>query len=580
MIAPAHVWFARRRASVPRRRALVGALPKRNVTYVICTNPRSGSWLLSDGLTATGIAGTPREWFNPSEVRRQKALWRLKYDTDLTDADYLRLATRLSTTSNGVSGVKVHGWQVLELPRLLGMPEEIGEEEGAVFSRLFPDAHFIWLRRRDRVRQAISLWRALATGAWWSIPGAPPQARKPEPSFNAEAIADMEAVLAAGDARWERFFCAATQAPLDFEYEDLAADPPAVIADVLRWLGLPRPAALASPRLARQADSLSDNFISQYQASGCSCAAGRGSQEQAEARLLARVRRRPAIPVIWLRWVAGARMRGMTPDEIAGVLEANGFDRTSALAEASRTDVTPYVEAGATLRRRLAQWEAAADAQRRMAALDHRSRAPERHVSISNVDFVRGFYSANRPLVLGGLARDWQATTTWTPERLRALAADVPLGGHTTLGDVLQVVTSGADRLATLSAAHAPLCHPQAAELLHDLSPLPDFLTPSLDSSNAFLWLGAAGVRTPRHLARCNRLLVQIAGRRRFWLFPPLLGTATPTGGPSVGALTALLSPGDALFVPVGWWRAATAVDAALTVVLSNFVEANSFVWE
>jgi hypothetical protein len=29
-------------------------------TYIICTNPRSGSWLLSEGLAATALAGNPR----------------------------------------------------------------------------------------------------------------------------------------------------------------------------------------------------------------------------------------------------------------------------------------------------------------------------------------------------------------------------------------------------------------------------------------------------------------------------------------------------------------------------------------
>src|SRR5262249_56036499 len=34
-------------------------------SYFICTLPRSGSWLLSEGLEKTGIAGRPREYFEP-----------------------------------------------------------------------------------------------------------------------------------------------------------------------------------------------------------------------------------------------------------------------------------------------------------------------------------------------------------------------------------------------------------------------------------------------------------------------------------------------------------------------------------
>src|SRR5438132_11091128 len=80
------------------------------LVYVICTNPRSGSWLLSGGLTATGVAGRPREWFNPLEVQRQRAHWRLQHDADLSGRAYPGLAAALSTTPNGVSGVKIHAY--------------------------------------------------------------------------------------------------------------------------------------------------------------------------------------------------------------------------------------------------------------------------------------------------------------------------------------------------------------------------------------------------------------------------------------------------------------------------------------
>jgi hypothetical protein len=42
-------------------------------TYIICTNPRSGSWLLSEGLASTSLAGNPREWFNTLEEQQHRA---------------------------------------------------------------------------------------------------------------------------------------------------------------------------------------------------------------------------------------------------------------------------------------------------------------------------------------------------------------------------------------------------------------------------------------------------------------------------------------------------------------------------
>jgi hypothetical protein len=85
-------------------------------TYIICTNPRSGSWLLSEGLASTSLAGNPREWFNIMEEQRYRARWRIEESTDLSYEAYLRHARVDSTTRNGISGVKLHYYQFAELP--------------------------------------------------------------------------------------------------------------------------------------------------------------------------------------------------------------------------------------------------------------------------------------------------------------------------------------------------------------------------------------------------------------------------------------------------------------------------------
>ena len=61
-------------------------------TYIICTNPRSGSWLLSEGLASTSVAGNPREWFIRIEEQQYRARWRMGHSTDLSYAGYLGLA--------------------------------------------------------------------------------------------------------------------------------------------------------------------------------------------------------------------------------------------------------------------------------------------------------------------------------------------------------------------------------------------------------------------------------------------------------------------------------------------------------
>src|SRR5271166_6123634 len=111
----------RSRVSASGKNSLAAAQPRRTAspisTYIICTNPRSGSWLLSEGLAATALAGNPREWFNPIEEQRHRARWRMEHSTDLSYAGYLAQARAESTTANGISGIKLHYYQFAQLPR-------------------------------------------------------------------------------------------------------------------------------------------------------------------------------------------------------------------------------------------------------------------------------------------------------------------------------------------------------------------------------------------------------------------------------------------------------------------------------
>jgi trehalose 2-sulfotransferase len=110
-----------RGAPAVSRRKIPMARPARAMfpitRYVICTNPRSGSWLLSEGLASTSLAGNPREWFNTLEEQQHRARWRMDYSTDLTYARYLEYVRAESTTSNGISGIKLHWYQLAELQK-------------------------------------------------------------------------------------------------------------------------------------------------------------------------------------------------------------------------------------------------------------------------------------------------------------------------------------------------------------------------------------------------------------------------------------------------------------------------------
>src|SRR5206468_3361533 len=85
-------------------------VPKRS--YAICTNPRSGSWLLAEGLQSTRIAGRPREWFHPDSEGERSGKWGLAHPKQAGYADYMNRVIQEATTRNGVFGVKLHWYQM------------------------------------------------------------------------------------------------------------------------------------------------------------------------------------------------------------------------------------------------------------------------------------------------------------------------------------------------------------------------------------------------------------------------------------------------------------------------------------
>ena len=299
-------------------------------SYVICTTPRSGSWLLSDGLSSLRIAGRPREWFNRVEQQLHCARWRMRNDTDLGLHRYLQLARAGSTSPNGVSGLKLHYYQFAQLPSILaGYPGLRGLEAGEILRHLFPGAKFIWLTRRDKVHQAISFRLALNTQRWWTLNSTTvPISHGGEPAYDAEAIGRMSEIFARNDERWQAFFERFAIVPMTIVYEDLAAEYEPTLRRVLRWLGLPEAETVAvpHPRLQRQADARNQEWATRYHAEEAAVQGGdraestRSDPQHALARLPF-----AHIPPAWQRWVAQSRGRGTPPGEIAAVLARHGY---------------------------------------------------------------------------------------------------------------------------------------------------------------------------------------------------------------------------------------------------------------
>jgi LPS sulfotransferase NodH len=219
---------------------------------------RTGSYLLCEGLEATGCAGNPREVFCPERRENYAGQWQLPVDVGF--GDYLLAAKEAGTTENGVFGTKIHAHHVEPLAREV----KVVGEPWRVLPQLFPGAKYIHLTRRNHRAQAISWYRAEVTNQWWKIPGVEDwELTGKQPEFNAAEIHRLELELARHQELWDNFFAAQPAIEvLPMEYETLAADYRGQVARALTFIGEDHELAkeLPEPRMVRQSDSISEEW--------------------------------------------------------------------------------------------------------------------------------------------------------------------------------------------------------------------------------------------------------------------------------------------------------------------------------
>jgi LPS sulfotransferase NodH len=225
--------------------------------YVVCTIPRSGSNLLTDGLRATRRAGVPKQFFLPKSEPRYAA--ELGLDADADYPGYVRAIVNAKTTQNEVFGFKLMSWYLddfLARLRKTGAFGDKGTDDLSMLQNAFPRLRFVQIVRRHKLRQALSTARALQTGLWKIQEG---KTALREPQFDAELIEQSLREAERQEMIWQSFFQRIGVAPFQVEYEELCGDYESTIRGVLNFLkiSLPNGARIGPPVTIRQADELS-----------------------------------------------------------------------------------------------------------------------------------------------------------------------------------------------------------------------------------------------------------------------------------------------------------------------------------
>jgi trehalose 2-sulfotransferase len=266
-------------------------------SYLVCATPRSGSTLLCETLDAFGIAGRPQEYFEELKEtgvprRPREYFWGLRspevirllpresqLDRDSEHASswtreeysqHLNAALASGTTANGVFAAKVM-WSYfpdfLELMR--GIPRFAGMDDGSLLNSAFPDLRYVFVSRSDKVRQAVSLWRALQTWVWRKSALAPAEESSSERRevYSFDAIDHLLDQLRRHEDAWRGFFFRVGQRPLQLLYEEIVSDPDDAAARVLDSIGLSREQAPPGNRpraMSRQSDEISESWVQSY----------------------------------------------------------------------------------------------------------------------------------------------------------------------------------------------------------------------------------------------------------------------------------------------------------------------------
>lgn len=241
-------------------------LPTRVV--IIASSPRSGSTMLCHTLAATGALGPTGELLANGPLarsalrmgvprlplrarvhqRRQRHLASWYPFDEESMRKYLLMIARRRQGDDGSFGVKIMGEQFANHMQRLGISTDVWGVP----------VLWIYLRRRDRVAQAVSLAKALQTGQFAST-----SVRTGDAHYDSNLIRSCIDSAARSYSVWEEHFKTHGITPIDVWYEELSAEPNFEIRRILDAIG--RSDLQTRPPLTdRQFDSTNVEWIEKF----------------------------------------------------------------------------------------------------------------------------------------------------------------------------------------------------------------------------------------------------------------------------------------------------------------------------
>jgi hypothetical protein len=321
------------------------------------------------------------------------------------------------------------------------------------------------------------------------------------------------------------------------------------------------------------------------------------------------------LPQDLVTWLAEQLMSDGQPGDVEAQLVKRGVPAGIARLAVGAAMKNPFIKAGRRIHNRRAKLECLLSVYQRLYELAHPVQDVPVVQSLDAWEFFNRYYYHNKPVKIESLAAEWPAVAKWSPEYLAEnfgnVEIEVSIGreqdpSHELNREqhratlpmtdyVARIRNGGSTNDYYLGARNEALKLPGLFPLLRDLGGYEGVLDPSeLKHHYKKLWFGPAGTVTQWHHDRSNIFFVQIYGSKRIqmapsWQLPRMRNeianlsaadcsydTIMQTALPSdVSVHDVVARPGDAVFIPVGWWHRVTSLEASITVTFDNFTVPN-----
>ena len=230
--------------------------------FIVCSNPRSGSGLLCGLLQNTGLLGPPvhnrhYETLNPNR----------RYSPAHVDWEQQDVRALFEQLFAEYGWFKMHWHHMAHLVRCARKSSRHRSlTPDGVRDQLSPSTRFIFLYREDKMAQAASVIKALASGRWSHRNTDQGLGGEGRPDASLYSICYHMEEARRWDDLWRRFFRTNQVECFAFSYEELSEDKKKVVTRSLEFLGIDAPddVTIQADR-SKQADAFNAAIVSKYE---------------------------------------------------------------------------------------------------------------------------------------------------------------------------------------------------------------------------------------------------------------------------------------------------------------------------